>query len=220
MRDPKYVPDPRPVEGGRALLFERLADPDPPRPAEEARRPEERVFRGLVRSEMVGGEPFALPPESELRKARAPEAHALREMVAREGDGGGGRPFRAFDVRALKESVRRELWRLLNTRRHGRPWQADGRGEMTVLDYGLPDFSSLSAASGDDQNRVAAEVSAAITAFEPRLRDVRITVERLRLEDRALLLRLDARLVVGSVAEPVSFVLESARSGEAQVDED
>src|SRR5688572_33374580 len=220
MRDPKHVPDPKPVEGGRALLFERLADPAPPRPEEEARRPEERVFRGLVRREVVGGEPFAPPPEAELRRARAPEAHALRELVAREQAEGEGRPFRAFDVRALKESVRRELWRLLNTRRHGRPWQADGREEMTVLDYGLPDFSSLSAASGDDQNRLAAEVAAAVTAFEPRLRDVRVTVERLRREDRALLLRLDARLAVGSVAEPVSFVLEPGRSGEAKVDED
>lgn len=162
--------DPKPVEGGRALLFERLADEDPHSPEEEAR------------------------------------------------------PFRVLDVRALKESVRAELSRLLNTRRHRRGRGgagAGGAGEMTVLDYGLPDFSSLSASSGDDQARLAAEVSAAVSAFEPRLRGVRVTVERLRQDDRALVLRVEARLGVGTVAEPVSFpVLVRGKSGEAVVDED
>ena len=157
--------DPKPVEGGRALLFERLSDSEPRSREEEAQ------------------------------------------------------PFRVHDVRALKESVRQELARLLNTRRHLRT--EPGGGGMTVLDYGLPDFSPLSASSGDDQNRLAAEVAAAVAAFEPRLSDVRVRVERLRGEDRALLLRVEGRLAVGTLAEPVSFpVLVRAKSGEALVDED
>ena len=159
--------DPKPVEGGRALLFERLADSDPRSREEEAQ------------------------------------------------------PFRVLDVQALRESVRRELGRLLNTRRHARSGPGAGEGEMTVLDYGIPDFSPLSASSGDDQNRLAAEVAAAVTAFEPRLSGVRVRVERLRAEDRALLLRIEGRLTVGRVAEPVSFpVLVRSKSGEALVDED
>jgi type VI secretion system protein ImpF len=126
-------------------------------------------------------------------------------MVGRERAEGGGRPFRVSDVRALKESVRRELWRLLNTRRHGRPWQADGREEMTVLDYGLPDFSSLSASSGSDQNRLAAEVAAAVSAFEPRLRDVTVSVEPPRETERALRFRIDAVMMVDPAPEPVTF---------------
>lgn len=157
--------DPKPVEGGRALLFERLSDSEPRSREEEAR------------------------------------------------------PFRVHDVRALKESVRRELARLLNTRRH--PRAGAGEGGMTVLDYGLPDFSPLSATSGDDQNRLASEVAAAVAAFEPRLADVRVRVERVQGEDRALLLRVEGRLAVGTLAEPVSFpVLVRAKSGEAVVDED
>ena len=157
--------DPKPVEGGRALLFERLADSGPRSHEEEAQ------------------------------------------------------PFRVLDVGALKESVRRELGRLLNTRRHARP--RAGEDGMTVLDYGLPDFSPLSASSGDDQNRLAAEVAAAIAAFEPRLSGVRVRAERLHGEDRALLLRVEGRLAVGTLAEPVSFpVLVRAKSGEALVDED
>jgi type VI secretion system lysozyme-like protein len=159
--------DPKPIEGGRALLFERLSDAEPRSREEEAQ------------------------------------------------------PFRVHDVRALKESVRRELGQLLNTRRHGRPWSCAGGDEMTVLDYGLPDLSPLSASSGDDQNRLASEVAAAVAAFEPRLSDVRVRVERLRGEDRALLLRVEGRLAVGTLAEPVSFpVLVRVKSGEALVDED
>jgi type VI secretion system protein ImpF len=159
--------DPKPVEGGRALLFERLADTEPRSREEEAQ------------------------------------------------------PFRVLDVRALKESVRRELGRLLNTRRHARKGSGAGEEGMTVLDYGLPDFSPLSASSGDDQNRLAAEVAAAVAAFEPRLSGVRVRAERLQAEDRALLLRIEGRLSVGRVAEPVSFtVLVRGKSGGASVDED
>jgi type VI secretion system protein ImpF len=158
--------DPKPVEGGRALLFERLTDAEPCSPEEEAQ------------------------------------------------------PFRVLDVRALRESVRRELARLLNTRRHARPG-AEAAGGMTVLDYGLPDFSSLSAASGDDRKRLAAAVAAAVAAFEPRLRDVRVRVERAEREERALALRVEAVLSVGLVAEPVSFpVLVRTKTGEAEVHED
>jgi type VI secretion system protein ImpF len=159
--------DPKPIEGGRALLFERLTDAEPRSRKEEAQ------------------------------------------------------PFRVNDVRALKESVRRELGRLLNTRRHARSGSGAGEDGLTVLDYGLPDFSPLSASSGDDQNRLAAEVAAAIAAFEPRLSGVRVRVERLHGEDRALLLRVEGHLAVGSLSEPVSFpVLVRVKSGEALVDED
>ncbi len=159
--------DPKPIEGGRALLFERLTDAEPRSREEEAQ------------------------------------------------------PFRVHDVRALKESVRRELRRLLNTRRHARPAPGAGGDGMTVLDYGLPDFSPLSASSGDDQNRLAAEVAAAVAAFEPRLSGVRVRVERPGGEERALRLHIEGRLTAGRLSEPVSFpVLVRVKSGEALVDED
>ena len=164
--------DPKKVEGGRALLFERLAGASGPRGEEE-----------------------------------------------------GARPFRIHEGAALKESVARELRRLLNTRSN-LPLDSRG-GELSVIDYGLPDFSSLSALSGDDRERLSALVTRAVAAFEPRLRDVRVTAERPsdarakderpRSNDRALILRLDATLVVGEHPEPVSFSLQ-ARPGAGAVD--
>lgn len=153
--------DPKKVEGGRALLFERLA----------------------------GGGP--------------------------RGAQEGARPFRVHELESLKESVRRELARLLNTRSSA---GLDARGELSVLDYGLPDFSSLSALSGDDRSKLSALVAQAVAAFEPRLRDVRVTAEGLRSNDRALILRLDAMLVMGEHSEPVSFPL-LAREGKVDLGE-
>ncbi len=130
-------------------------------------------------------------------------------------EGEGARPFRIHEGAALRESVARELRRLLNTRSN-LPLDSRG-GELSVIDYGLPDFSSLSALSGDDRERLSALVTRAVAAFEPRLRGVRVTAERLLSNDRALILRLDAMLVVGEHSEPVSFSLH-ARPGAGAVD--
>jgi type VI secretion system lysozyme-like protein len=158
--------DPKPIEGGRALLFERLTDESPRSLEEEAR------------------------------------------------------PFRVHETEELKVSVRRELSRLLNTR-CSVPSHLVVERERSVLDYGIPDFSSLSALAGDDQNRLARIVAQTITAFEPRLTDVRVLVERVRANDRALLLRVDAMLTVGAHAEPISFpILVRAKTGEMEVQED
>lgn len=309
--------DPKPVEGGRALLFERLAADDEPHSPEggawpfrviEVRAPEKSTRDELWllleewrRAPRRGGghglpDAFSLSAASDddrrrlasrvaaaltdfeprlrdvqaqevplhsaaLREVRLPgaeaggagrrEAREVRQYQARHHEvrrreggaaaalrvvalfavGGGDvpvsflleekeRPARVLDVQGLRRSVWRELRSLLNTRRHGRPWRP-GEGEaLTVLDYGLPDFSSLSASSGADQERLAGAVAAAVAAFEPRLRDVRVRVERLRQDDRALLLRVEARLVVGTHAEPVAFELACSKSGEMCVDED
>lgn len=160
--------DPKPIVGGRALLFERLVDDDP----------------------------------------RSPEVEA--------------RPFRALDTRALRESVRRELSRLLNTRCHVPTRLLAAGEERGVTNYGLPDFSSMSSLSGDDCNRLAALISGAVTAFEPRLRDVRVEARRAEAAyDRTVQVLIDAVLTIGEVPEPVSFrVRLKTKTGEAEVHED
>jgi type VI secretion system lysozyme-like protein len=160
------MPDPKPIEGGLALLFERLVDDQ-------------------YDSDEV--EPC---------------------------------PLRVHDLAALKESVRRELVRLLNTRCPV-PSRLLGAEERTTLDYGIPDFSSLSAHSLNDQRHIAAVVAATITAFEPRLREVYVEAESAAQDSHSILLRLGARLGVDRHAEPVSFTLcVHPKSGEAEAHED
>ena len=128
------------------------------------------------------------------------------------------RPLRTLDPRGLRESVRRELERMLNTRSSLPVDQLDQRAELTVLEYGIPDLSAFSAGSEEDLVRLAGVVARAVAAFEPRLRRVRVAVDRLQDGLRALWLRIDADLVVGEVAEPISFpTLLGIKTGTVEV---
>ncbi len=125
------------------------------------------------------------------------------------------RRLRVLDREALKESVYRELERLLNTR-CSTPMHLLGGEEKTVLNYGIPDFSALSPQSADDQRRLASIIGQTIAAFEPRLRQVRVTMERFLNSENALLVRIDAVLAVASIIEPVSFLI-SSKAGATEV---
>ena len=114
------------------------------------------------------------------------------------------KPLRVHSVRQLRESVRRELEQLLNTR-CSVPLRLPPGAERSVIDYGLPDFSSLSASSGDDQNLLQELIRSTVSFFEPRLREVAVTVEQLPRHERGLAVTIGGLLVVGDVLEPVSF---------------
>lgn len=127
------------------------------------------------------------------------------------------RPLKTLDRRGLRESVRRELGRLFNTRC---PLPADAlRGrERTVIEYGLPDLSVLAPGNHRDRVRLAAMLREAIEAYEPRLADVRVTVAEPSGDPSrrgALRVRIDAVLVVDQVAEAVSFGAHLAEHGAA-----
>jgi type VI secretion system protein ImpF len=128
------------------------------------------------------------------------------------------RPLRTLDPRGLRESVRRELERMLNTRSSLPVDRLAEREELTVLEYGIPDLSAFSAGNEDDQRLLAGLVARAVAAFEPRLRRVRVAFERLEDGQRSLRLRIDAELMTNEVAEPVSFpTLLGLRTGTVEV---
>ena len=114
------------------------------------------------------------------------------------------RPMRTLDRRGLRESVRRELEQLFNTRcpipAHRLPIR-----ERSVIDYGVPDFSVFSPRSYDDRVRLAELLRRAIEAFEPRLIDVQVSLEPHPGNDLSLLGLIEANLLTDMVAEPVSF---------------
>jgi type VI secretion system protein ImpF len=138
-------------------------------------------------------------------------------------------PFRVLSKRKLWESVRRELGQLLNTRC---PVLLPliGEEERTVINYGIPDFTALSPHSSVDRQLIAAIIGQTITAYEPRLRNVRVSVENFDEHERTLRITVDADLITDSViemhsypessssAEPVSFpIILNNRSGVLEV---
>ena len=129
----------------------------------------------------------------------------------------GPRPFRVLNREQLKESVRRELQQLLNTR-CSLPLHQIAEEERTVINYGIPDFSSLSAEDADARDLISTVIGRTIAAYEPRLKQIRVTVEQLPDNRWALGLNVEALLVVDSFTEPVSFpVLLNNKNGAVEV---
>jgi type VI secretion system protein ImpF len=112
--------------------------------------------------------------------------------------------YRVLDARALRDSVQRDLSRLLNTRRSLRG-SLRQLAEGTVLDYGLPDFSALTPASDADRGMLAKLVAGQIAAHEPRLRNVRVVFEPDANNPKAVQGVILASLAMGVVYEPVTF---------------
>jgi type VI secretion system lysozyme-like protein len=147
--------------------------------------------------------------------ARAPLFDRLTDLNPTSPE--ESRPLRVYDLHELKESVRRELECVLNTRCPSPVHRLEGRGR-TILDYGLPDMSALCPQNADDRQRLTRFLKQTIETFEPRLRQVRIEVEPVGSQQHALRGKIDAHLVTERVAEPVSFpVFIQSKNGEARV---
>jgi type VI secretion system protein ImpF len=114
-------------------------------------------------------------------------------------------PVRMQQRAALFASMARDISRLLNTRR--------GSGTVlnpataTVLEYGIPSFSHLSAASATDRRLFTETIRAAVSFFEPRAREVAVTLEPDPDRPAALLGYLHCKTRLGQYLEPVSFPL-------------
>ena len=112
--------------------------------------------------------------------------------------------MRAIDRRGVRESVRRELEQLFNTRcpvpAHLLPART-----RTVIDYGIPDFSMLTARNPEDRARLANILRRAIEIYEPRLANVRVEVSIEGGDDFHLTAVIAADLVFDGIPEPVLF---------------
>ena len=127
---------------------------------------------------------------------------------------GEAQPFRIYGVAALRESVQRELARLLNTRSPVLGGMADER-DRTVIDYGIPDFSHVGPASTTDLQHLAQVLERTIAAYEPRLQQVRITLEPATNSQSVVRGVIAGNLIVGTVNEPIAFPLVlSLKTGE------
>ena len=141
----------------------------------------------------------------------------LDRLIDREPGNTAEAPVsRAESVRRLKRAVRRDLEWLLNTRCNvPDPEESLKEVSRSLYMFGLPDFTTYSIYSPDDQAKLLRQVFSAIKLFEPRLGNVRIVP----LESGApglqqVRLRIDAMLRTDPAPEPVSFdTLIELRSG-------
>jgi type VI secretion system protein ImpF len=113
---------------------------------------------------------------------------------------------RAQSVRRLRLAVRRDLEWLLNTRRN--PDEApESMAELSqsVYNYGLPDFSAVIWNSPKDRDWLLLEVERTVALFEPRLKDVRVTLLDAPGVNRTLHFQIEGMLQMDPAPEQVSF---------------
>jgi type VI secretion system protein ImpF len=125
-------------------------------------------------------------------------------------------PMRMLSPVALRESVARELDRLLNTRA---PVAAEilAQRERSTIDYGVPDLSLYGTRNFDGETKLAEMVRQAIEVYEPRLADPIVRISRSAQQNGAIIVQVEGGLRLGSMIEPISFTIsvqgEGARHG-------
>jgi type VI secretion system protein ImpF len=112
---------------------------------------------------------------------------------------------RSKALRQVKQALKRDLEWLFNTRRvlevpDGLPLLAN-----SLLAYGLPDFSNSTVKSPEDQHDLTLALEATLKRFEPRLEDIVVSVANASVLERAFRFKIEARLRIDPVPEPISF---------------
>ena len=122
-------------------------------------------------------------------------------------------------VRFFRDALKRDLEWLLNTRKPPLP-QIASRPAIrdSVVNFGLPDISALGLTSASDQRSLRMAIEACLRVFEPRLSDVRVTLESADTTDRRLRFHIEGNMKLDPAPEEIAFdtVLELS-SGEYKV---
>ena len=110
-------------------------------------------------------------------------------------------------IKELRESVRRDLEFLLNTRQRCTPIPEDYKElEDTSINYGIPDYTGVNLALDDERERFARVIEQLIIKNETRLKSVKITlIDDHSSIDRTFRFRIDGILKVEPAVKPVVF---------------
>ena len=101
---------------------------------------------------------------------------------------------RVKNLRILKQSVRRDLEWLLNTRATPNVAPELKEVQSSIVVYGLPDITALSGRSPADKAKLRRAVERVLETFEPRLEGVVVTVDPEPGPGLSLKFRIDGRL--------------------------
>ncbi|MFM2065536.1 MAG: hypothetical protein RLZZ584_445 [Pseudomonadota bacterium] len=121
---------------------------------------------------------------------------------------------READALALHAAIAGELARLLNTRSR-LDLQTYCAAPRSVIDYGVPDVTSLSPDSGEDLERLQQVVAHAIAQFEPRLLHTRVVASADTGMPGRASLRVDAAVRLGQQLRRVQFDLNATTAAGA-----
>lgn len=112
-----------------------------------------------------------------------------------------------LSLEQVKDAVAFDLEAMLNTRAviSEETLLSYPECNKSMISYGLSDFAGLSLASIDDRSYICRALERTITRHEPRLRNVRATLEIEQNAINKLNFAISALLVIHESKEPVSF---------------
>lgn len=125
-----------------------------------------------------------------------------------------------LDEKALRLSVIKEVDILLNTRCTTRRAIYDDHINNIPL-FGLPDFFGLNDLSDFDPNnsqqwsKIAKYIKTAITAFEPRLKDVNVKIKGYDQSKKILKTIIDGVIESGNIIEKITFHMKLSESNKS-----
>jgi type VI secretion system protein ImpF len=110
-------------------------------------------------------------------------------------------------LRELKQSVRRDLENLLNSRHSYLSW-APALKELnqSLLNYGLSDFTNANLGAAREREEFCRTLQSILRSYEPRFKSVTVRLlTNAQPLDRTLRFRIDALLRVDPAPEPIVF---------------
>ena len=116
-------------------------------------------------------------------------------------------------VKQLRNSVRRDLETLLNTRYHvTKPPEDLHEVDRSLLNYGLPDLATINISDAKKRDEFTAKLQTTLVEYEPRFKSVKVSyIDNKDETDRTLRFRIDAVIYADPLPQAVVFdsILES-----------
>ena len=126
---------------------------------------------------------------------------------------------RTASINMFRESIKRDLEWLLNTRKPVMPELEDYPAtSVSVLNYGLPDLHSFDGSAGREQNALTVALEKCIRTYEPRIAQAHVYLTRSDLLSRSMKFHIEGQVSFENMEEEIKFdtVLEMI-SGEYEV---
>ena len=110
-------------------------------------------------------------------------------------------------LRELRNSVKRDLENLLNTRyRMVEPPEEFTQLELSLLNYGLPDLATVNIVDTEKKRNFTRHLEKILRDYEPRFKTVKVNhIDNKDNTDRTLRFRIDATLYADPAPEVVVF---------------
>ncbi len=123
------------------------------------------------------------------------------------GDRYGVAPQPHQVLRQLRDSVRRDLEHLFNTRyRCVSPPAECENLERSLVNFGLPDLSTINLTASQSRNEFCRQVERTILSYEPRIQSVKVEgIKDVDPEDPVIRFRIEALLYANPAPEVIVF---------------